>query len=37
MKIHKTETRFPLPQDWRSSLKNLEDEALLRKKGLIED
>jgi hypothetical protein len=37
MKIHKTETRFPLPQDWRSSLKNPEDEALLRKKGLIED
>ena len=37
MKINKTETRFPLPQDWRSSLKNPEDEALLRKKGLIED
>jgi hypothetical protein len=37
MKINKTETRFPLPQDWRSSLKSPEDEALLRKKGLIED
>jgi hypothetical protein len=37
MKINKTETCFPLPQDWRSSLKNPEDEALLRKKGLIED
>lgn len=37
MKIHKTETRFPLPQDWRLSLKSPEDEALFRQKGLIED
>ena len=37
MKIHKTETRFPLPQDWRLSLKSPEDEVLFREKGLIED
>jgi len=37
MKIHKTETRFPLPPDWRFSLRSPEDEALFRKKNLIED
>jgi hypothetical protein len=37
MKILKTETRFPLPGDWRSKLKNPEDETLFRKRGLIED
>jgi hypothetical protein len=37
MKINKTETRFPLPQNWRLSLKSPEDEALFRQKGLIED
>ena len=37
MKIHKTETRFPLPPDWRISLRSPEDESLFRKKNLIED
>ena len=37
MKINKTETRFPLPPDWRLSLESQKDEALFRKKGLIED
>ena len=37
MKIHKTETRVPLLPDWRFSLKSPEDEALLRKRGLVED
>ena len=37
MKIHKTETRVPLPLDWRFSLKSPKDEALLRKRGLVED
>jgi len=37
MKIHKTETRFPLPPDWRLSLKSQRDEELFREKGLIED
>ena len=37
MKIVKTETRIPLPPDWRFSLKDPNDEALFRKRGLIED
>jgi hypothetical protein len=37
MKIYKTETRFPLPPDWRLSLKSQKDEVLFREKGLIED
>jgi hypothetical protein len=37
MRIHKTATYIPLPSDWRLSLKSPKDEALFRKKGLIED
>jgi len=37
MKINKTDTRVPLPPDWHSKLKSPEDEALFRKKGLVED
>jgi hypothetical protein len=37
MKIHKTDTRVPLPPNWRLNLKDPNDEALFRKRGLIED
>jgi hypothetical protein len=37
MRIHKTATYIPLPNDWRLSLKSPKDEELFRKKGLIED
>jgi len=37
MKIHKTESRVPLPPDWKLSLKDPKDEELFRKRGLIED
>jgi len=37
MKINKTNTRFPLPQDWRHYLKDPKDEALFRKRGCVED
>jgi len=37
MKIHKTWTWVPLTPDWRFSLKDPGDEALFRKRGLIED
>jgi hypothetical protein len=37
MKINKTETRFPLPPNWRLGLKSPEDELLFRNRGLIED
>jgi hypothetical protein len=37
MRIHKTATYIPLPNDWRLSLKSPKDEELFRKRGLIED
>jgi len=37
MKIHKTESRVPLPPDWKLSLKDPKDEEMFRKRGLIED
>jgi hypothetical protein len=37
IKLNKTETFFALPGNWRSHLKDPEDEALFRKRGLIED
>lgn len=37
MKINKTDTRVPLPPNWHSKLKSPEDEALFRKRGLVED
>jgi hypothetical protein len=37
MKICKTETRVPLPPDWKLSLKDPKHEEMFRKKGLIED
>jgi len=37
MKINRTHTRFPLPENWRSLLRRPEDEKVLRERGLIED
>ena len=37
MRIHKTATYIPLPNDWRLSLKSPKDEELFRKRELIED
>ena len=37
MKIHKTESRVPLPPDWKFSLKNPKDEVVFRKRALIEE
>jgi len=37
MRIHKTATYIPLPNDWRLSLKSPKDEELLRKRGLVEE
>jgi hypothetical protein len=37
IKLNKTETFFALPEKWRSHLKDPGDEALFRKKELIED
>jgi hypothetical protein len=37
MRIHKTATYIPLPNDWRLSLKSPKDEELFRKRGLVEE
>jgi hypothetical protein len=37
MKLNKTNTRFPLPQEWRRYLKDPKDEVLFRKRGCVED
>jgi hypothetical protein len=37
MKIHKTETRFPLPTNWKTRLRDPKDEELFRKRGLVEE
>jgi len=37
MRIHKTATYIPLPNDWRLSLKSPKDEELFRSRGLIEE
>ena len=37
MRIHKTATYIPLPNDWRPSLKSPKDEELFRKRGLVEE
>jgi len=37
MKLNKTDTFIPLTLDWRSKLQESQDEALFRKRGLIED
>ena len=37
MKIHKTESRVPLPPNWKFSLQNPKDEVVFRKRGLVED
>ena len=37
MKINRTHTRFPLPENWQSLLRRPEDEKALRERGLIGD
>ena len=37
IKLNRTHTRFPLPENWRSLLRRPEDEKVLRERGLIED